>query len=67
VRSQATGRFRVEQIDGVWWFITPEGNGMFSAAVTSLRPEGDFSPPINRAPYHDNILARYRGDGIYRG
>lgn len=59
VRSQATGRFRVEQIDGVWWFITPEGNGFFSAAVTSLRPEGDFSPPINRAPYQDNILARY--------
>lgn len=25
-KLQATGFFRVEKIDGIWWFITPEGN-----------------------------------------
>jgi hypothetical protein len=25
VRGRATGSFHAEQIDGVWWLITPEG------------------------------------------
>lgn len=59
VRSTATGRFRVEQIGGHWWFITPEGNAFFSTGVNGVRAQGDFSPPIGRAPYHEAILARY--------
>lgn len=30
VKSNATGFFRTEQINGVWWFITPEGNAFIS-------------------------------------
>jgi hypothetical protein len=59
VTTTATGRFRTERIDGVWWLITPDGHGFFSVGVDHLRPGGDFSPPINRAPYYDNIIARY--------
>ncbi len=59
VAGRATGSFRVEEIDGVWWFITPEGHGFFSLGVDHLLPEGDFSPPLGRSPYQDNILARY--------
>jgi len=54
-----TGRFHTEQIDGVWWLITPDGHGFFSVGVDHLRPGGDFSPPLNTAPYYDNIIARY--------
>jgi len=25
-QAKATGYFRVEQIDGRWWFVDPEGN-----------------------------------------
>ena len=25
IRTKATGFFRVEQIDGIWWFVDPEG------------------------------------------
>lgn len=59
VSAAATGRFRTERIDGVWWLITPDGHGFFSVGVDHLRPGGDFSPPLGTAPYHDNILARY--------
>jgi len=56
--STATGRFRVEEIDGLWQFITPDGHGFFSAGVTSVST-GAYSPPIDRNPYRDNIEARY--------
>lgn len=59
VSAAATGRFRTERIDGVWWLITPDGHGFFSVGVDHLRPEGDFSPPLGTAPYQDSILARY--------
>ena len=58
IESVATGRFRVEQIDGVWHFITPDGHGFFSAGVTSVNT-GAYSPPVNHNPYEDNIVARY--------
>jgi len=58
IESLATGRFRVEEIDGLWHFITPDGHGFFSAGVTSVST-GAYSPPIDRNPYRDNIEARY--------
>lgn len=36
VRSEATGFFRVEEIDGRWWFITPEGQGFLSLGVNHI-------------------------------
>jgi agarase len=59
ISAAATGRFRTQQIDGVWWLITPDGHGFFSLGVDHLRPGGDFSPALNRAPYYDNIIAKY--------
>jgi agarase len=65
VATTATGRFRVERVDGVWWLVTPAGHGFFSVGVDHLRPEGDFSPPLGTAPYHDNIIARYGSEGAW--
>jgi hypothetical protein len=59
VTTTATGRFRTEQIDGVWWLVSPDGHGFFSLGVDHLTPAGDFSPPLGTSPYNDNILARY--------
>jgi hypothetical protein len=33
---KATGFFRVEQVDGRWWFVDPEGYLFFSTAVTGI-------------------------------
>lgn len=59
VQTTATGRFRTEQIDGVWWLVTPDGHGLFSAGIVGVRVLGDYAPSIGTAPYQDNVLARY--------
>ena len=65
IESTASGRFRVEEIDGVWWFITPDGHAFFSAGVNSVT-QGAFSPPIGTNPYQDNILALYGNEDVWR-
>lgn len=35
-RLAASGRFRVEQVDGHWWFVDPEGYLFFSHGVTGV-------------------------------
>jgi hypothetical protein len=40
-RRKATGYFRVEQIDGRWWFVDPEGCRFWSAGVNGA---GDTPP-----------------------
>jgi agarase len=57
--TTATGRFRTERIDGVWWLVTPDGHPFYSMGITGVRPDGDFAPSLGTSPYHDNVLARY--------
>jgi len=42
-RAKATGFFRVEQIDGRWWFVDPEGCLFFSTGSTGIGPRSEFS------------------------
>jgi hypothetical protein len=42
-KVKATGFFRVEKIDGRWWFIDPEGNLFFSTGSTGIGPRSEFS------------------------
>jgi len=59
VQSAATGRFRVERVDGVWWFITPEGHGLFSNGPTGIDFVGDFIGGTSRSPYRDTNLTKH--------
>lgn len=36
--ATATGFFRVEQIDGRWWFVDPDGHLFFSTGVNVISP-----------------------------
>ena len=36
--AAATGFFRVEQIDGRWWFVTPDGQLFYSTGVNGISP-----------------------------
>jgi agarase len=65
VESTATGRFRVEEIDGVWYYITPDGHGFFSAGINSVGL-GAFSPPIGTNPYKNNVLALYGNEEVWQ-
>gem|GEM_PF-215371 len=37
-QARATGFFRVEQIDGRWWFVDPDGHLFFSTGVDVITP-----------------------------
>ncbi len=39
-QAKATGFFRVEQIDGVWWFIDPEGHYFLSSSCNGIPGAG---------------------------
>jgi len=36
--QQATGRFRLSQINGKWWFVTPAGHLFFASGVDQIDP-----------------------------
>jgi|GEM_PF-2204993 hypothetical protein len=44
---RATGFFRLEKIDGRWWFITPEGNRFFLQGVDAVSwCENGYNTPL---------------------
>lgn len=52
-RRQATGFFRVEKIDGRWWFIDPEGARFWSLGVNGA----GLPPPRTRIVGRDKSFA----------
>ena len=58
-RHEATGHFRVEKIDGKWWFVDPCGNLFFSYGIDTLRhytdrANGRLHPDWFRTPVPKN-------------
>ncbi len=58
-KAKATGFFRTEQIDGVWWFVDPDGHLFVSKGVNHVSFHGDHCPALGYSPYHRNVLAKY--------
>lgn len=48
--------FRVAELDGAWWFITPDGHPMFSKGVTDVNWLG---ANLAADQYHDVLVAKY--------
>ncbi len=42
VQWDATGHFRTEKRDGVWWLVDPDGHPFFSAGLNSIRPGAEL-------------------------
>jgi hypothetical protein len=42
-KARATGFFRIEKIDGKWWFVDPEGHLFFSNGSCCIGPWSDLS------------------------
>ncbi len=51
--------FRVEQRQGVWWLITPDGQPAISAGVNNISYRGDVIQGTTRHPYFENISKIY--------
>lgn len=58
-RVEATGFFRVARIDGVWWFIDPDGGRFLSKGVVSVQIDHDNIRGTERRPYREACLRKY--------
>ena len=47
IQAESTGYFRVEQVDGRWWFVTPDGHGFLSLGINHI--------DSSALKYEDNI------------
>ena len=50
-KAKATGFFRVEQVDGRWWFVDPDGHYFFSTSATGISGRGGDARLKERADY----------------
>ncbi len=68
-RAKATGFFRVEQVDGRWWFIDPDGHHFFSTSSTGMSGRGGDSRLQGREDYFAALppaeLAEGRGGSTF--
>lgn len=51
-KVKATGFFRVEQIDGKWWFVDPDGHLYLSMAVPGMGAGGAETRTAGREAYY---------------
>jgi hypothetical protein len=54
-----TGYFHVEQRNGAWWFIDPDGNPMLSIGVNQIAYDGNAIDHSNNFPYRDAVEKLY--------
>jgi agarase len=59
MRRKATGFFRTEQVNGVWWFVDPDGHLFISKGVNHVSFGGDYCPALGYSPYNRNVQAKY--------
>jgi len=63
---RATGFFRIEQIDGIWWLIDPEGGRFLSKGVTTVCFDQDRIQHTDRIPYAEACHRKYGGQAAWR-
>lgn len=55
-KVKATGFFRVEKIDGKWWFVDPEGHLFFSLGSTGIRSNRSFARVDGREYIYNSLV-----------
>lgn len=58
IQLDATGFFRVAQIEGRWWLVTPKGHPFFSTGINALRFQGTATA-AGRRHYQDAAERKY--------
>lgn len=51
-KARATGFFRVEQINGKWWFVDPDGHLFLSMGVNCMSSRGSSTRTTGRESYY---------------
>lgn len=58
IRGTKTGFFHVEQLDGRWWFIDPDGVAFFAVGLNRVYYH-NTKDSAGREPYFDNVSRRF--------
>ncbi len=53
--AKATGFFRVEQVDGKWWFVDPDGHLFFSTCSTGMHSTHSLARVEGRESYYEEL------------
>lgn len=64
---EASGYFRTEQIDSVWWLVDPDGGLFLSKGVVSVNFDHDNIKGTERHPYREACLRKYGDRAAWRG
>ncbi len=68
LKGNKTGFFHTQQLQGRWWFVTPEGNAFFSKGVdhVAFAPESDSAPkaPADLGAWAKSTAEQLRGWGF---
>jgi hypothetical protein len=60
------GFFRVEQADGVFWLVDPDGGRFLSKGVNTVRFDQDAIQNSDRIPYAEACLRKYGSEDAWR-
>lgn len=65
-RFQPGGFFRIEQRDGVFWLVDPDGGRFLSKGVDTVRFDQDETKNTKRVPYAEACRRKYGNQGVWR-
>jgi agarase len=63
---RGSGFFRVDERDGVFWLVDPDGGRFLSKGVNTVRFDQDHIGNTNRVPYADTCREKYGSQHIWR-
>jgi hypothetical protein len=65
-RFRPNGFFRIDQRDGVFWLVDPEGSPFLSKGVDTVRFDQDEIQNSTRIPYAEACLRKYGGKNAWQ-
>jgi hypothetical protein len=65
-RFRGSGFFRVDERDGVFWLVDPDGGRFLSKGVNTVRFDQDHVGNTSRVPYADACREKYGSQHIWR-
>ena len=51
---EATGHFRVEKVDGRWWFVTPSGHLFYSLGINVIKTDSDAANGYEHRDWYES-------------
>ncbi len=63
---RGSGFFRIDERDGVFWFVDPDGGRFLSKGVNTVRFDQDHIGNTDRVPYADTCRKKYGSQYVWR-